>query len=68
MTISDAGVAWSTKRLVLDSLRVLRASADAIVCSGDVGERMATITLSPDTGASALARRSRDAAIRVLSA
>jgi hypothetical protein len=29
---------------------VLRASSEAIVCSGDVGERMATITISPDTG------------------
>jgi hypothetical protein len=48
--ISVTGVAWSAKRIVLDSLRVLRASSEAIVCSGDVGERMATITISPDTG------------------
>ena len=49
--ISEHGVAWTTKRLVLDHLRVLRTSAEAIVCSGDVGERMATITISPETGA-----------------
>jgi hypothetical protein len=45
------GRIWSAPRLVVDDLRVLRASAEAIVCSGDVGGRMATITLTPDTGA-----------------
>lgn len=51
VAVGETGVAWSAKRLVLDSLRVLRANADAIVCSGDVGDRMATVTLSPQTGA-----------------
>jgi hypothetical protein len=45
------GFAWSTPRLVVDDLRVLRATPEAIVCTGDVGGRMGTITLSPETGA-----------------
>lgn len=49
--VGETGNVWSTPRLVVDELRVLRASAEAIVCTGDVGGRMGTITLSPDTGA-----------------
>jgi hypothetical protein len=41
---------WSTPRIVVDDLRVLRTSTEAIVCSGDVGGRMATITVTPATG------------------
>jgi len=44
------GVQWVVPRLVVDDLRVLRTSADAIVCSGNVGDRMATITISPESG------------------
>jgi hypothetical protein len=50
VAVGAAGVAWTAPRLVVDNLRVLRASSDAIVCSGDVGGRMATITLTPSTG------------------
>jgi hypothetical protein len=45
------GAFWSAPRLVVDDLRVIRVSAESIVCSGDVGGRMATITVSPDSGA-----------------
>jgi len=45
------GVQWVVPRLVVDDLRVLRTSAEAIVCAGNVGDRMATITLTPQSGA-----------------
>ena len=45
------GVQWVVPRLVVDDLRVLRTSTEAIVCSGNVGDRMATITLTPQSGA-----------------
>lgn len=48
--IKDDGVVWAVPRLVLDDLRVLRANAEAIVCSGDIGGHMATITLTPSSG------------------
>lgn len=48
--IRDDGTTWSTPRVAVDELRVLRASAEAIVCLGDVGGRRATITLTPMSG------------------
>jgi hypothetical protein len=48
--IRDDGIVWAVPRLVVDDLRVLRANKDAIVCSGDVGGHMATITLTPTSG------------------
>ncbi len=51
VAVGTQGVVWTAPRLVVDNLRVLRTSPDAIVCSGDVGGRMATITLTPATGA-----------------
>jgi hypothetical protein len=49
--VGPGKVAWSRPRLVVDHLRVLRTSADAIVCTGDIGgDKMGTITLSPQTG------------------
>jgi hypothetical protein len=51
VAVGAAGVVWTAARLVVDNLRVLRASPDAVVCSGDVGGRMATITLTPSNGA-----------------
>jgi hypothetical protein len=48
--IRDDGIVWAVPRLVLDDLRVLRANAEAIVCSGDIGGRMATITVTPTSG------------------
>jgi hypothetical protein len=44
------GAFWSAPRVVVNDLRVIRASAEAIVCSGDVGGRMATITVTPESG------------------
>jgi hypothetical protein len=48
--IKSDGVTWAVPRLVLDDLRVLRANAEAIVVSGDVGGHMSTITLTPASG------------------
>jgi hypothetical protein len=48
--VGGDGAFWSAPRLVVDDLRVIRVSAEAIVCSGDVGGRMATITVSPESG------------------
>lgn len=51
VAVGRDGVAWKLPRLVDDQLRVLRASDDAIVCSGEVAGKMATITISPANGA-----------------
>jgi hypothetical protein len=49
--IGPDGFVWQRPRIVLDSLRVIRAGADAVVCSGEVATgRMATITITPTTG------------------
>jgi hypothetical protein len=48
--VGPRGLAWSHTRLVLDDLRVLRASPEVVVCSGDVGGRMGTITITSGTG------------------
>jgi hypothetical protein len=48
--VGSDGAFWTAPRLVVDDLRVIRASAEAIVCSGDVGGRMATITVTPESG------------------
>jgi hypothetical protein len=48
--VGSDGAFWSAPRVVVDDLRVIRASAEAIVCSGDVGGRMATITVTPESG------------------
>jgi hypothetical protein len=49
--IGHDGTVWTSPRIVLDSLRVIRAGADAVVCSGEVATgRMATITITPRTG------------------
>jgi hypothetical protein len=46
-----AGIAWRTPRLVVDGLRVVTASADGIVCTGDNLGGTETIELDPATGA-----------------
>lgn len=51
VAIGRGGVAWKAPHLVRDSLRVLRANREVVVVSGDVGDRMATITLTSATGA-----------------
>lgn len=50
VALGPDGIAWSTSRMVVDDLRVERASADAIVCSGDHLEGTAHIELDPETG------------------
>ena len=49
--IGRDGPAWKAPRLVRDNLRVLRANREVVVVSGDIGDRMATITITSETGA-----------------
>lgn len=49
--IDATGIAWSTPRLVLDDLRVLRTSAHGIECEGDSYGGRETLTLDPSSGA-----------------
>lgn len=50
VAVGPGGVAWSTPRLCVDDLKVIRAHADGITCSCDNLGHSPTIELDPYTG------------------
>ena len=48
--LGNAGIAWSSRRLCVDELRVRRATSDAIECTGWNGGGESEITVDPRTG------------------
>jgi hypothetical protein len=58
VALGPEGIAWRSTRLAVDDLRVVQATADAIVCSAWMLEDKAEeLTLNPSTGAILEGRR-----------
>jgi hypothetical protein len=60
VALGPAGVAWSSKRLCVDDLRVVAVSADHITCTCDNLGGSPTITVDPVTGEQAAGTTMRD--------
>lgn len=58
VAIGRGGVAWSTRRLVVDDLKVVEATRKSIVCTGDLLDGApSTIELDPQSGEQVLGTR-----------